>query len=65
VAVARPEPAVWQARLSAKTQGGPRMTDNHMDNDNADREVGRRTLVSVGEAPVVLPEVLTGDLDGL
>ena len=41
------------------------MTDKHTDRNNADREVGERTLVSVGEAPVVLPEALAGDLDGL
>ena len=36
------------------------MTDKHMDGNNAEREVGARTLVSVRAKPVVLPETLAG-----
>ncbi len=41
------------------------MTDKHTNRNNADRGVGRGTLVSVGDTPVVLPEALAGEVDEL
>ncbi len=41
------------------------MTDKHTNGNNAGREVAERTLVPVGDMPVVLPETLAGEVDDL
>jgi len=48
--------------LSAKTEGGPRMTAKQ----NTTTDAARRLVsVPVGEAPVVLPDGLAAELDEL
>ena len=41
------------------------MTDKQMMTSNAGQEAGERTLVRVGDMPVVLPEALAGEVDDL
>ena len=41
------------------------MTDKHTNRNNVGHEVGERTLVPVGEAPVGLPDSLAGEMDEL